>query len=95
MRSHDDRCAYENLQAVATRLNGPESDQAAKKILDVVTYDGFMRHFLTKKLGLDPRMMDFFFGRPIKNTISMFGLAVKKENDTLFLVPLSKKGKTR
>jgi Fe-S-cluster containining protein len=91
--AHGERCSYQTLEGATKGLGGPDRDEAAEKILDLVKYDHFVRPFLTKKLDLNPDMMDFFFGRPLAATIGMFGLAVKEKGDTLFLVPLETTGK--
>jgi Fe-S-cluster containining protein len=93
MEAHEKRCAYKLLESATKQLKGCDSDKAAAKILDLVNYDGFIRPFLAEKLNLNPEMMDFFFGRPLGTTIGMFGLAVKEEGDTLFLVPTETRGK--
>jgi Fe-S-cluster containining protein len=89
MDAHEKRCSYATLGSAVKELEGLDSDKAAEKIIDLVKYDDFMRPFLTKKLDLHSNMMDFFFGRPLTTTIAMFGLAVKEEGDTVFLVPTS------
>ena len=86
MDAHEKRCSYEDLGSAIKELEGLDSDKAAKKIIDLVKYDDFMRPFLSKKLDLHLNMMDFFFGRPLTTTISMFGLAVKEQEGTVFLV---------
>ena len=90
MDAHEKRCSYETLGSAVQDLEGVHSENAAKKIIDLVKYDAFMRPFLTKKLDLHENMMDFFFGRPLSITIAMFGLAVKEEGTTVYLVPRKK-----
>jgi len=87
MDAHEKRCSYEDLRSAIKGLKGLDSDEAAKKIIDLVKYDDFMRPFLSKKLDLHLNMMDFFFGRPLTTTIAMFGLAVNEQGGTVFLVP--------
>jgi Fe-S-cluster containining protein len=87
MDAHEKRCSYEDLGSVIKKLEGPSSDKAAEKIIELVKYDDFMRPFLSNKLNLHPNMMDFFFGRPLTITIAMFGLAIKEKGGTVYLVP--------
>ena len=61
------------------------SDKAAEKILDLLQYDEYLRPFLAEKLKMDPNVMDFFFGRPLKTTIRMNGLCVKEDGDGFLL----------
>jgi Fe-S-cluster containining protein len=88
MGAHDQRCAYETLQSAVQELQGPDSEKAVEKILDLLQYDHYMRPLLTEKLSLVPGAMDFFFGRPLTTTIRMFGLCVKQEGDTFLLAPV-------
>jgi len=86
--AHERRCSYAILEAFVKGLGGPDAEKAVEKILDLLRYDEHTRLFLIEKLNLDPGAMDFFFGRPLTTTIRMFGLCVKQEGDTFFLVPL-------
>jgi len=46
-----------------------------------------MRPLLTEKLKVPSRDMDFYFGRPLRTTIKMFGLSVKQQGDSFILMP--------
>jgi Fe-S-cluster containining protein len=85
IEAHEERCAYAVLDTAVKGLHEADSDKAAEKILDLLKYDDYMRLFLAKKLKMDPNVMDFFFGRPLKMTIRMHGLCVKEENDSFLL----------
>ncbi|MCK4390776.1 MAG: YkgJ family cysteine cluster protein [Desulfobacterales bacterium] len=86
--NHEQRCAYETLRSAVRGLQGPDSDKAVEKILDLLQYDQYMRPFLTQKLKVNPNAMDFFFGRPLTTTIRIFGLCVKQQGDTFLLAPM-------
>jgi hypothetical protein len=45
-----------------------------------------VRNFTVKKLGIDSGEMDFYFGRPLTETITMFGLEVVREPDGSFFL---------
>jgi len=83
--AHEQRCAYEMLEAAVLELKRPDSHKAVEKILDLLQYDHYMRPFLAEKLNVDPNAMDFFFGRPLTTTIRMFGLCVKQKGDSFLL----------
>jgi len=93
MDAHEKRCSYKSLESATRHLKGADSEKAAAKIIDLVKYDGFVRAFLTEKFDLNPEIMDFFFGRSLAATIGMFGIAIKEEGDTLFLVPMGTRRK--
>ncbi|MCP4668971.1 MAG: hypothetical protein GY849_21755, partial [Deltaproteobacteria bacterium] len=45
--------------------------------------------FISKKMDIAPEEMDFLFGRPLMDTIHMFGLQVMRKSDgSFFLTPL-------
>jgi Fe-S-cluster containining protein len=85
IEAHEKKCAYTTLDAAVKELEQPESKKAAEKILDLLQYDAYLRPFLAEKLKMDPDTMDFFFGRPLKTTIRMHGLCVKKDGDSFLL----------
>ena len=57
-------------------------------VLQLLKYDYDLRVLAYEKLGIDPEKMDFLFGRPLVETIAMFGLQVKKEPDGTFFLTL-------
>jgi len=85
IEAHEEKCAYVTLNAAVKGLQEADSGKAAEKILDLLQYDDYLRPFLAEKLKMDPNVMDFFFGRPLKTTIRIHGLCVKKEGDGFFL----------
>jgi hypothetical protein len=56
-----------------------EGEEAVEQILDLLKFDYHLRPFVADKLALNPEEMDFFFGRPLTETITMFGLQVVRE----------------
>ncbi len=85
--AHEQRCAYKTLELAVKGLEGPDSEKAVEKILDLLQYDHYMRPLLMEKLDLPYHTIDFFFGRPLTTTIRMFGLCVKEEGDSFILLP--------
>jgi hypothetical protein len=85
VEAHEEKCAYFILDAAVKELEHPDSERAAEKILDLLLYDNYLRPFLVEKLEMDQGVMDFFFGRPLKETIRMHGLCVKEEGDGFIL----------
>jgi Fe-S-cluster containining protein len=85
IEAHEKKCAYAILDAAVKESQQGDSEKAAKKILDLLKYDDYMRPFLAEKLKMDPNVMDFFFGRPLKTTIHMHGLCVKEDGDSFLL----------
>jgi Fe-S-cluster containining protein len=86
--AHEEKCSYATLDSAVKALQGPDSAKAVEEILDLLQYDDYIRPFLTEKLRMDPNAMDFFFGRPMRSTIRMYGLCVKQEGDSLLLTSM-------
>ncbi len=87
---HQTRCSYEALQRHLQMLDGDNKDAALKDILAMVQYDTQIRELAVKKGGLDPDIVDFLFGRPIKKTINMYGFKIEKKGDTYHLIPTTR-----
>ncbi|MBW2259715.1 MAG: YkgJ family cysteine cluster protein [Deltaproteobacteria bacterium] len=85
IEAHEEKCGYAMLDLAVRRLEGADPEKAVEDILDLLRYDDHLRPFLAEKLKMDPDVMDFFFGRPLKTTIRMHGLCVKEEGDGFLL----------
>lgn len=82
---HEERCSYARLEAYVKQIE-TEGEGAIKTILDVLKLDYHVRPFASEKLGLSRDEMDFFFGKPLIETIRMFGLKVIREPDGSFFL---------
>jgi Fe-S-cluster containining protein len=86
------RCSYAALYDHVCRIS-EEGDKAVDKILELLKFDSHLRPFLAQKLELPIEEMDFFFGRPLTETIVMFGLKVERQPDGgFFLTRIEKNG---
>lgn len=85
IEAHEKRCSYEELQSHVKAVE-TEGEKAVEKIIELLRFDFQMRPFLLQKLGLNPDEMDFPFGRPLVDTIVMFGLKVIREPDGTFFL---------
>ena len=84
---HQQRCAYTKLKRLLDDLNGNQKDKALQEILELITYDARIRKLAVQKGGLDPEIIDFLFGRPLTETLAIYGITVKKQGDTYHLSP--------
>jgi Fe-S-cluster containining protein len=89
VEDHQRRCSYETLKFFIDALNKDEKDEALKGIFDIIEYDAQIRELVVQKGDLDPEMTDFIFGRPITETIRMYGFKIIKQNDNYRLIPIS------
>ena len=85
MNEHDKRCSYSELDKCVRQIK-KEGEEAVGKILEVLRFDQHIRTFTSKKLGIDLGEMGFLFGRPLTQTITMFGLKVIKKSDGSFFL---------
>ena len=85
IEGHEKRCAYEILEGQLKNITA-EGEKAIEEVLRILQFDFELRPMVMKKLGLPPKEMDFFFGRPLVDTIGMFGLKVVRETDGSFLL---------
>ena len=90
IEEQEKRCSYALLSDYVRQI--PENgEKAVEKILELLKFDFHLRPFLARKLGLRVEEMDFFFGRPLTETIVMFGLKVESQRDGGFLLTSLKK----
>jgi Fe-S-cluster containining protein len=83
--AHEKRCSYSLLESCVKEIER-EGEEAVKRIMEILKFDFHLRPFVSRKLGVDGGEMDFIFGRPMVDTIGMFGLKVVREPDGSFLL---------
>lgn len=87
IQEHERRCGYTLLDRCARRIE-TEGEKAVEAILQLLKFDYHLRPFVSEKLGIAPGQMDFIFGRPLSETIIMFGLKVTREPDGSFFLTI-------
>ena len=85
MNEHQKRCSYSELDECVRQIE-QKGEEAVGRILEALRFDHHIRAFTSKKLGIDLNEMDFLFGRPLTETITMFGLKVIKKSDGSFFL---------
>ncbi len=85
MAEHEKKCNYKDLESLVQDIES-KGNKAIHRILDKMKFDYQIRPFVSRKLGIDMDDMDFIFGRPLTETIVMFGLQVTREPDGAFLL---------
>lgn len=87
VKGHQERCSYDMLKLFVDGLNTEKKDGALKGILEIIEYDVKIRELVVQNAGLEPDLTDFLFGRPITETIRIYGLTIKKDDDKYRLIP--------
>lgn len=82
---HEERCSHEELSRSMARLAATKG-QTIDEIVEMLRFDQHVRDFLRDRLNLPSEAMEFFFGRPVRETIDAYGLKVEDQPDGSFLV---------
>ena len=91
MGAHESKCGYAAMERHVRHIE-LEGDKAVAEIIQILRFDNRLRPYLSQKLNVDPKEMDFIVGRPMTDTIVMFGLKVERESDgSFYLTALPRK----
>ncbi len=82
IQDHEQRCSYAGLQALVGQGTHAGVLKQEKAILEILRFDLHVRHLAVETGGLDARMQDFLFGRPLADTIKMFDIHLVKKHGT-------------
>lgn len=79
--THEEKCDYKTFakQARRWRQDGNKSD--LNKLVETIAYDRHLRRLVTEKMSQAAPMTDLLFGRPMTETIHMFGISAAWQND--------------
>ncbi len=94
IEDHQKKCSYGDLKRFLDALDSEDKDIVLEKTLAIIEYDRRVRELVVQEAGLDPDMVEFIFGRPITETINMYGFKVTKEGDKYLLIPKTIQPKT-
>ena len=89
IEEHERRCNYFILETYVKQIE-QEGERAVERILELLKFDYHLRPFASEKMNIDPHELDFLFGRPLFETITMFGLHVSREPDGSFFLTTKK-----
>ncbi len=80
INEHERRCAYAALEEAVGRI-GRQGQPAVERVLELLRFDAELRRLALGRLPLSAQTLDFFFGRPLEETIIMYGLRVIRKPD--------------
>ncbi len=83
--AHEKTCDYQVISHYVKQIQ-QKGDSIIREVLKILQYDQDIRRLTHEKLGIDPREIDLLYGRPLTETIHMFGLTVKQELDGSYLL---------
>jgi Fe-S-cluster containining protein len=74
IKDHQARCDYQTIQKLVKAINSDKGGRARRKLAEIIQFDIEIRKLVVTRGGLDEEMLDFLFGRPLKQTLKNFGL---------------------
>ena len=83
IEDHQKRCSYEMISRHVEKTKSDNADEALEEILAIIKYDSHLRSVVVEKGGVDSEITEFLFGRPLIDTIMMFGLKLKQVGNDL------------
>jgi len=85
IQEHEKRCSYGAVENCVLRISS-EGRKAVEDLLALVRFDFHLRPFVSSKLVTPEEEMNFYFGRPLAETIEDYGLQVIRERDGGFFL---------
>ncbi|OQY60607.1 MAG: hypothetical protein B6245_00375 [Desulfobacteraceae bacterium 4572_88] len=85
LEDHQERCDYEKIRCLVKNFEGKGKADALSCLSDIIGYDTHIRILLTEKGVASHDVTDFLFGRPLRQTIGMFGLKFESRENRSWL----------
>jgi Fe-S-cluster containining protein len=86
---HQAECSYDTVRRLLTEGGGRLTGPAVEVVLQMIKYDLAVRPMVIEKGQLDREWIEFLLGRPLIETITLFGLEVVKEGEDYDIRPIS------
>jgi Fe-S-cluster containining protein len=74
IKDHQARCSYGTIQKLVKEIKSGGGGQVRQELAEIIQFDTEIRKLVVSRGGLDIEMLDFLFGRPLKQTLKNFGL---------------------
>ena len=85
IKDHQSRCDYKKIEPLIKDLAGSNSNDAQRKILEIIRYDDEIRKLVVSKGRLDADVLDFLFGRPLTKTLRNYGIKIHQQDKKIRL----------
>lgn len=79
IETHDEKCSYATLDKLFEKVQTGED--VVNDIYAIIQYDLDIRPLLTEKMSIPEDYLPLLLGRPLTETIEMFGYRVEKDSD--------------
>lgn len=89
VEDHQKRCSFEDIIALADKIKKTRDidPELEKNVRYIIQYDLEIRSLVQRKGQVDPEMIEFFFGRPLIETLKSLGMNVRSQNGKIILSP--------
>lgn len=87
VRDHQERCSYARLAQIAGPIRGSGKEQYTREIFEMIRFDSSLRALIIERSGIDLEMLEFLLGRPMLQTVRMFGICVDTTSNRLTILP--------
>ncbi|MCI4625415.1 MAG: YkgJ family cysteine cluster protein [Candidatus Magnetoovum sp. WYHC-5] len=78
VNKHEVKCSYANLSDIVQRIQ--KGTDMVSELFEIIEYDNTLRHFLTEKSGIHEDHLPLLLGRPIIQTIIMYGYRIESND---------------
>ncbi|MBF0457502.1 MAG: YkgJ family cysteine cluster protein [Nitrospirae bacterium] len=79
VNAHSEKCSYTKLSDLFAAI--ADGKDLTGEVLEILGYDTYLRPLLTEKSGIPEEYLDLLLGRPLIDTVIMFGYKVEKDNE--------------
>ena len=86
IKAHQERCNYQTIRKLVNTINSDSGGEARQKLTEIIQFDIEIRKLVVSWGDLDMEMLDFLFGRPLKQTLKNFGLKIRQKGEKIVLV---------
>lgn len=85
IQDHEKSCSHKELARLVGALGDQGKRETARAIIQMVEYDTQIRTLLVDRGQMEPELLDFLFGKPLRVTIRAYGLRIEKKGDKQIL----------
>jgi Fe-S-cluster containining protein len=87
IQAHEDKCSYDETARIIARMEATKG-QTVEDLLELLRIDHYVRLQTAEQFNLDEEAMEFFFGRPLRETIRLYGLELEEHPDGSFMLKM-------
>ena len=87
INTHEEMVAYGKLAEWAIKID--QEDECRTKFIEALEYDRSLRDLVVQKEAAPKEVLGFLFGRPLMQTMIMFGLQARQSGDGIRIVKMA------